>query len=203
MKIEENKYPYNILSNEYLEKYINELHSYYDRYIRRSLTYKGINIYFGNHKNEFFLFDNFIHIGSFGDDFKPPNVYIPNPCRRYNYNTFCQNCIEKNFLVKCKNEHRAWCLYRLKYLKYVRTIFLNIKSNRLENIEIYETTERKVEIVHIRYKEEDDDFPFYVRLEKNSGAKYEYYSFICAYPLFQKGRREYFNALFGKIKKEK
>ena len=205
--MEEIKYEYKSLDDENLLKFMLKISKYYNNTIRQKIKYKGKRVSFGSHRvtlNKLFFDKQFVHISSFSD--ADSRFYKPLPCQNEGYNEFCYNCIEQIKTANLDGKTRAICIYRMSKLPLIKYIFKKINIGELNNITIYEEETfvnkkcKKENFVHIRYI--DENIYYYIKLQEVIDIKRgNYYSFYCAFPVFNSGKKRELDKMFGKVKR--
>lgn len=197
-----NKFSGDLTNKEEVDDYIVQSNKFYANKIKGKLKFRGKIIDFGKYTLDNGFYQQFIHLVTFSE--KGDNFFNPIPCKDKIFIKDCKNCIEKNLVFKIKGEDRYFCFYRCEYIVLIVNIFKLINVGNFEKITVLEKEEfvnRKIATrkrIHIRYI--DDDIYYYIILEDTSDKGY--YSFVCAYPVFNKKARIEIDKMFAKNKKE-
>lgn len=197
-----NEFSGDVKNSEEVQSYIEKSNLLYQNKIRSRLKFRGKTIFFGNHKLENGLYQQFIHITGFLE--KDDNFFVPRPCKNKKYIKDCNNCVNRSIVHRINAEDRYFCFYRCSYMVYIINIFKLINVNKMDNIDICE--ERKYynkkmierKLIHIRYI--DENTYYYILLEDLSEKGY--YSFICGFPIFNERVKKEKDKIFYKSKKE-
>lgn len=197
-----NEFTGDIKNSEDIQKYIQESNKLYQDKIKSKLKFRGKTIFFGTHRLNNGLYQQFVHISGFLE--KDDNFFIPRPCRNERYILNCNNCINRSIVNRINAEDRYFCFYRCSYMVYIINIFKLINVGNLQDIEICEEKKfmnkkmKEKRYIHIRYVK--GDIYYYILLEDVSDKGY--YSFICGFPIFNQRVRNEKDKLFSKLKKE-